>query len=70
MELAVVRVSREGLPGRGKVPVPGRPEKPDPASPGTGVRVQIVDPERLPGEGLIYKTVFRHATDPQLTTGK
>ncbi|MFZ2448337.1 MAG: AMP-binding protein [Syntrophobacteraceae bacterium] len=26
---------------------------------GLGVRVQLVDPDRLPGEGLTYKTVFR-----------
>lgn len=26
---------------------------------GVGVRVQLTEPEKLPGEGLIYKTVFR-----------
>ncbi len=29
---------------------------------GLGARVQIVDPERLPKEGLTYKTIFRNAT--------
>ncbi|MCE5333732.1 MAG: AMP-binding protein [Desulfobacteraceae bacterium] len=27
---------------------------------GMGMRVQLADPERLPGEGLVYKTVFRN----------
>ena len=27
---------------------------------GLGIRVQLVDPERLPGEGLIYRTVFKN----------
>lgn len=26
---------------------------------GLGMRVQLVEPDRLPGEGLVYKTVFR-----------
>lgn len=28
---------------------------------GLGVRLQLVDPERLPKEGLLYKTIFRNA---------
>lgn len=31
---------------------------------GLGVRLQLVDRDRLPGEGLIRKTVFRNATRP------
>ncbi|MFP5212598.1 MAG: hypothetical protein ACLGPL_04390, partial [Acidobacteriota bacterium] len=33
---------------------------------GFGARVQLVEPERLPKEGLIYKTVFK--SDPTFCT--
>ncbi len=32
---------------------------------GLGVRIQLADPDRLPGEGLIYKTVFKNIGGPQ-----
>ncbi|HQN20128.1 MAG TPA: hypothetical protein PKV86_13340, partial [Syntrophobacteraceae bacterium] len=32
---------------------------------GLGARVQVVEPDRLPKEGLLYKTVFQNAVSHQ-----
>ena len=70
MEIAVVRSPGKDYPAGGRSQYLDALRSQIRRLLGLGVRVQIVDPERLPGEGLIYKTVFRHTTDPQPTTGK
>jgi phenylacetate-CoA ligase len=70
LDIAVVRPSGRNFPGGG-----GRSQYLDTLRShirrllGLGVRVQIVDRERLPGEGLIYKTVFRHLAADSESTG-
>ena len=64
LEVLVVRTSSKDLPGG------SRPQYLDllrsglRRALGLGARVQMTDPERLPREGLIYKTVFRDAASP------
>lgn len=62
LEIAVVRSPGRDFPGGGRSQYLDGLRSHIRRLLGLGVRVQIVDPERLPGEGLIYKTVFRHET--------
>jgi len=62
LEIAVVRSRGKDFPGGGRSQYLDVLRSHIRRLLGLGVRVQIVDQERLPGEGMIYKTVFRHET--------
>lgn len=70
LEIALVRSPGREFPGGGKSQYLDALRSNIRRLLGLGVRVQIVDPERLPGEGMIYKTVFRHETAVSGTDGQ
>ena len=60
LEIAVLRPEPE-LPGGGRAQYLDLLRSHVRRALGLGAKIQLVDPDRLPREGLIYKTVFRNA---------
>jgi len=69
MDLMVTRQGGNDFPGGGKAQYLDLLRSHIRRSLGFGVRVQLTEPERLPGEGLIYKTVFRSIAGPLMPDG-
>jgi phenylacetate-CoA ligase len=64
LEICLVRSRAQGFPGGSRAQYLEQTRSRLRRALGLGVRVQIVDRERLPKEGLIYRTVFRSAASP------
>ncbi len=60
MELLLVRKEGNEFPGGNRAQYLDQLRGSIRRSLGMGIRVHLVEPDRLPGEGLIYKTVFRN----------
>ncbi len=60
LDLMVARTSGNDFPGNNKTQYLDLLRSHVRRRLGLGVRVQLTDPDRLPGEGLTYKTVFRN----------
>jgi phenylacetate-CoA ligase len=65
LEILLVRSSNQGFPGGGRSQYLDLVRSHIRRVLGLGARVQVVEPDRLPKEGLLYKTVFKNAVSHQ-----
>lgn len=65
LEILLVRSSNQDFPGGGRSQYLDLVRSHIRRVLGLGARVQVVEPDRLPKEGLLYKTVFQNAVSHQ-----